>query len=631
MLIRGRRGEKTRLMILLLLLICGDVESNPGPRCEDCSKPEGQISKADLVLCNTCHDIRFPQKEPRRNRVPHTEQTKEKGKEKPREKNINKMEISDEKSIVNNYQINIRNKRQDSAQQKNKFEGKQPYQFEEIPLQSLPQFILAAHKLLFHELGNSSAYFVDWTDLENPQTETFDEIRIAIDKIDKESKTEWVTIFIHIPTSSITIIGPGFKEFSSDILPKLNSKITIINLTHQENDKELEPTDTRKNRNTKENQDHIWHAIQNLQAEFANLKHLIQPIAPNNHINLNNRILEENDRLIAENKQLKEENKKLTRALNEKNQDKQQKHTSFIPNSSKPSYSDMIHHAQNPSSLAPSPSLFPHNTFLQTKPIQNHHPSSQVFIPPTHPTIYQPHHVLPPSLQNKSSQRVPERTRHTYPAQYPNNFQHQTTPQNHPPHPKNPDPHVYSPNPPPNTNQNKQNQINSDPSNNPEKKSIYVIGDSMIKNLQGYKMSKRNKIEVKSISGANSDDLKDYIKPTLKKKPDAIIIHIGTNDIQNNNIDTLANIKEITAHIHKHSQTTKVSISSIIHREDKAYLNQKIDYLNNELFELCKGNGLCFIDNQNITLAELNGSMLHLNRQGTITLAKNIIQHVQQM
>ena len=44
--------------------------------------------------------------------------------------------------------------------------------------------------------------------------------------------------------------------------------------------------------------------------------------------------------------------------------------------------------------------------------------------------------------------------------------------------------------------------------------------------------------------------MKDHIKPTVRLKREAIIIHVGTNDI-GNDIDTITNMQDIVAYIKK--------------------------------------------------------------------------------
>ena len=42
------------------------------------------------------------------------------------------------------------------------------------------------------------------------------------------------------------------------------------------------------------------------------------------------------------------------------------------------------------------------------------------------------------------------------------------------------------------------------------------------------------KVKVRNHSGATTEDICDFIKPEVRKKPDIIIAHAGTNDIPNN-------------------------------------------------------------------------------------------------
>ena len=60
------------------------------------------------------------------------------------------------------------------------------------------------------------------------------------------------------------------------------------------------------------------------------------------------------------------------------------------------------------------------------------------------------------------------------------------------------------------------------------------VGDSMIKHVNGREVSRDNLVKIRFHPGATTDDFIDYVRPTARKKPDIIIIHTGTNDIQNN-------------------------------------------------------------------------------------------------
>ena len=66
-------------------------------------------------------------------------------------------------------------------------------------------------------------------------------------------------------------------------------------------------------------------------------------------------------------------------------------------------------------------------------------------------------------------------------------------------------------------------------------KSIFVIGDSMVKQLNGWEMSKKLnancKVFVKTFSGAKTTCMHDYVKPSVRSSPDHFILHVGTNDL----------------------------------------------------------------------------------------------------
>ena len=56
----------------------------------------------------------------------------------------------------------------------------------------------------------------------------------------------------------------------------------------------------------------------------------------------------------------------------------------------------------------------------------------------------------------------------------------------------------------------------------------------MIKFINPSKLRKslKRNVMVKTFSGANVHDMKQYIKPTMEKKPDYLFLHAGTNDLK---------------------------------------------------------------------------------------------------
>ena len=123
-----------------------------------------------------------------------------------------------------------------------------------------------------------------------------------------------------------------------------------------------------------------------------------------------------------------------------------------------------------------------------------------------------------------------------------------------------------------NANQSKSTkQLNTDQhhdnskSRNHKVKTTVIVGDSMIKNLQGWRLSNANNhVVVKSFSGATTSDIEDYLKPIVRREPEEIILHVGTNDLKLMSDELVADgVINLAIQIRENSPSTKVTISSI--------------------------------------------------------------------
>ena len=104
---------------------------------------------------------------------------------------------------------------------------------------------------------------------------------------------------------------------------------------------------------------------------------------------------------------------------------------------------------------------------------------------------------------------------------------------------------------------------------------------------------------VKTFSGANVHDMKHYIKPTMEKKPDYLLLHVGTNDLK-----------------YSTSKEMSVSISMLgqeIEKNLKLIISEVIPHR--------------IITHRNIAAKQLNPYGLHLNKQGSTKLAGNFIEY----
>lgn len=152
-----------------------------------------------------------------------------------------------------------------------------------------------------------------------------------------------------------------------------------------------------------------------------------------------------------------------------------------------------------------------------------------------------------------------------------------------------------------------------------------IMGDSMLKNVHGYKLSSQEqKVVVKSFSGAKIECMNHYIVPTLKLKPDVVVLHCGTNDLKSKQPEEISeNIIDLAKSVSQISESTGVIISGIVPRGDD--LNQNAEKVNEMLEKLCNDLNVGFVDNSRIDPRKhLNNSRLHLNRSGSTELARNL-------
>ena len=80
-------------------------------------------------------------------------------------------------------------------------------------------------------------------------------------------------------------------------------------------------------------------------------------------------------------------------------------------------------------------------------------------------------------------------------------------------------------------------------------------------------------------SGASSEDIVDFIKPYLRKKPDAIILHRGTNNLTKG-VDKIKSLEEIIQRAKTESEGTELVISGLVTRRDKPGMIRKVADVN---------------------------------------------------
>ena len=168
-------------------------------------------------------------------------------------------------------------------------------------------------------------------------------------------------------------------------------------------------------------------------------------------------------------------------------------------------------------------------------------------------------------------------------------------------------------------------------SNSSTSRTAIIAGDSMVKHLNGYKMSTRNlKIQVSTFPGCSTLDMEDYLKPIIRKKPDKLVVHVGTNSLRETETpekcaDEIANLAKQV--INACPETT-VALSSIVTRSDDKFLAAKAIEVNLHLKQACHQNHWSFIDHSNIKPTHLDRSGIHLNKAGTLLMARNFSSNI---
>ena len=140
-------------------------------------------------------------------------------------------------------------------------------------------------------------------------------------------------------------------------------------------------------------------------------------------------------------------------------------------------------------------------------------------------------------------------------------------------------------------------------------------------------------VSFKCLSSANTKQLDYYRVTTLvDETPQAVVIHIGSNDITESKIKQI-NVDDLAQEIIdiglkcRSDRVRNIAISSILVRSSFR-LNQIILKINNILKALCATNGFNFICNDKIGREIVWKDVLHLTNDGTAMLADNFTKYV---
>ena len=119
----------------------------------------------------------------------------------------------------------------------------------------------------------------------------------------------------------------------------------------------------------------------------------------------------------------------------------------------------------------------------------------------------------------------------------------------------------------------------------------------------------------------------DFIKPLLRKNPDDIILHVGTNSLRSCDFPRACaeEIIDLATTVSCESPAN-IALSNLVCRSDDEALGCKVAEVIKILKDCCTQKSRGLVDHSNISTSEsnpLNRSGLHLNKSGTSRLARN--------
>lgn len=75
-----------------------------------------------------------------------------------------------------------------------------------------------------------------------------------------------------------------------------------------------------------------------------------------------------------------------------------------------------------------------------------------------------------------------------------------------------------------------------------------------------------SQVKIATFPGYSTQDIKDHIKPLLRRNPDEIIVHVGTNSLRSSN-ECAVELIDLAPTVSSESSAT-ITISSLIIRSD---------------------------------------------------------------
>ena len=108
---------------------------------------------------------------------------------------------------------------------------------------------------------------------------------------------------------------------------------------------------------------------------------------------------------------------------------------------------------------------------------------------------------------------------------------------------------------------------------NKNKQKVFILGDSIVKHIQGWEITKtldnKQKVYVRQFSGSKVSCMKDYVKPSIRENNPGHIFHIGTNSVPPEKTPQVIAQSIVDLAKSVANDNLQVTVSSIVPRNDQ--------------------------------------------------------------
>ncbi len=157
---------------------------------------------------------------------------------------------------------------------------------------------------------------------------------------------------------------------------------------------------------------------------------------------------------------------------------------------------------------------------------------------------------------------------------------------------------------------------------------VLLIGDSLARGVGCHLKSQHGMFESRAFGGARIEDITKKVEVLKDLEESHIVVLVGTNNLQSDGTTMIMNKYKDLVNQLKAKRFRKISILGILARNDLSnYNNSKRIAMNIQLKELCKKNGVDFLEIAVDKESMLDRRGLHLNFSGQDKVARSIFKH----